>query len=43
MTQENDLEKAKSQLLSYEKQLESKKVNLEVKKSKYNRASIYTK
>lgn len=39
MTQENDLEKAKSQLLSYEKQLESKKVNLEVKKSKYNRAS----
>ncbi|WP_177163149.1 efflux RND transporter periplasmic adaptor subunit [uncultured Fusobacterium sp.] len=39
MTQENDLEKAKSQLSSYEKQLESKKVNLEVKKSKYNRAS----
>lgn len=39
MTQENDLEKAKSQLSSYEKQLESKKVDLEVKKSKYNRAS----
>lgn len=39
MTQENDLEKAKSQLSSYEKQLESKKVKLEVKKSKYNRAS----
>lgn len=38
MTQENDLEIAKSQLSSYEAQLESRTVNLEVSKSKFNRA-----
>lgn len=38
-TQENDLEKAKSQLESYETQLESKKTDLEVSSSKYRRAA----
>lgn len=38
-TQENDLEKAKSQLESYETQLESKKIDLEVSSSKYRRAA----
>lgn len=38
-TQENDLEKAKSQLESYETQLESKKTTLEVSSSKYRRAA----
>lgn len=37
-TQENEFEKAKSQLISYESQLESKKISLEVTESKYNRA-----
>lgn len=38
LTQENNLETAKSQLISYEAQLESKKVNLEMGASSYKRS-----
>lgn len=37
-TKENELEKSKSQLISYESQLESKKIALEVADSKYMRS-----